>query len=305
MPKKRTLKQPGYQTLRLHKRIKHPKPPLPAAFRLFGRSLKTLKVHWWLFGGITVVYAVLSLILVKGFGTTAHIAQLKSLLEAFSHGANAQFNTGFTLFSVLLTNVGNSGNPHGNVYQTILLLIISLVAIWALRQVTSSKRAKVTIRDAFYKSLYPLIPFLLLLIVVALELFPIVVANFLYGVVFNNGVAVGWFEIMLWGLLLGLLVLFSLYLLTSTIFALYIVTLPNITPMTALRSARELVRHRRFMVMRKLIFLPAVLLALAVLIVVPVIFLAPVAAEWVFFAFSMIAVVVVHSYMYTLYRELL
>ena len=57
-------------------------------------------------------------------------------------------------------------------------------------------------------------------------------------------------------------------------FALYIVTLPDMTPMKALRSARELVRYRRWTVLRKVLFLPLMLLVVAAIIMVPIIILA-------------------------------
>jgi hypothetical protein len=92
---------------------------------------------------------------------------------------------------------------------------------------------------------------------------------------------------------------------TSSVFALYIVTLPNVTPMAALRSARDLVLHRRWLIMRKVLFLPVALLVIAAIIMVPVIILSPAVAEWLFFGLSMLALAVVHSYMYGLYRELI
>ena len=91
----------------------------------------------------------------------------------------------------------------------------------------------------------------------------------------------------------------------SSLFALYIVTLPNVTPMKALRSARQLVLHRRFLVLRKILFMPLALLVLGAIIMIPLIIFLTFAAEWIFFLLSMFVLTVVHAYMYTLYRELL
>jgi hypothetical protein len=92
---------------------------------------------------------------------------------------------------------------------------------------------------------------------------------------------------------------------TSSLFALYIVTLPNMQPMKALRTARQLVRHRRMLVMRKLLFLPFIMLIISAVVTVPVILYATPIAEWLFFALTMIALAVFHSYIYVLYRELI
>jgi hypothetical protein len=87
--------------------------------------------------------------------------------------------------------------------------------------------------------------------------------------------------------------------------ALYVVTLPDMTPLTALRSARDLVRYRRLSVFRKLIFLPIALGVIMAVVMLPFIFVVPVLAQWVFFALSMLALIVGHAYFYVLYRELL
>ena len=165
--------------------------------------------------------------------------------------------------------------------------------------------AKVSVRDAFYKGLYPLVPFLLVLIVIGIQLFPLGIANFLYGVVITGGLAVTAVEKLLWCVIILLLVIWSFYMVTSSVFALYVVTLPDVRPLQALRSARDLVFCRRWNVMRKFLFLPFALIIICVVIMFPVIlFLTPL-AQWVFLLLSMASLVVCHAYMYTLYRELL
>lgn len=304
-PAVRKLKSNPYRTLRLSKRIKHPNEPLPSAYKLFKTSLKQLIKNWRLFAGITVVYLVLSIILVKGFGSGNNIAQLKNTLQGTFGGSAASAKTTLTLFGALLSNVGSTDSTLANTYQTILLLIISLVLIWALRHSSTDKKKAPTIRDAFYKSSYPLIPFLLVLIVIEFQLIPVLIANFISNTVIVGGLAVTPIEKGLWILICIILCILSLYMVTSSVFALYIVTLPDLKPMAALRSARELVRYRRIMVLRKVIFLPIALLVIAAVITVPLIMLAPMVAQWVFFVLGMLALAVFHSYFYNLYRALL
>lgn len=303
--KTRQIKPPVYKSFRVSKRIKQPNPTLTGSFRLFIASLRLLIRKRWLFGGIVLVYLVLTILLVKGFGVNSNIAELKLTVQELFNGNWAQLATGLTLFSVLLGNANSPASEVAGAYQSILLVLISLVIIWALRQSLASKAVKVTVRDAFYKGLYPVVPFLLVLIALGLQLVPLLVASFLYTAVIVGGIAVTAIEQGLWYVLFGLLVLLSLYMVTSSIFALYIVTLPDVRPLQALRSARELVRYRRWMVMRKLLFLPVALLVLTALIIIPIIILSPLVAEWLFFVLSMLAIAIVHSYIYHLYRELL
>lgn len=303
--KSRRLKQSDYKSFKLSKRLKHPKPRIVGSFRLLWSSHRDLMRNWKLFGGIALIYAILTLALVKGFGVSSNISELKIALQELISGSAGQFATSLTLFGVLLSNANSAASEVAGAYQSILLIVISLALIWSLRQTNAGNSTKIYIRDAFYKGLYPLVPFLLVLIVVSLQLLPIVFANFLYSIVFIGGLAVTPIEQGLWALMLFALVILSLYMITSSIFALYISTLPDIRPMAALKSARKLVLYRRWLIMRKVLFLPIALLVIGAAITVPIIILSATAAEWVFLALSMWSLVVVHSYMYGLYRELL
>lgn len=308
VPSKRQLIRPTYKTFRLSKRIRHKRPKIIGSFKLFKRSIKTLLKRKKLFFGIVVVYLVLTIVLVKGFSVTSNIADLKSTLTELFGGSFSRITSGVTLFAVLLGNINStSGGQQASGYQSALLITVSLALIWALRQTLSpeTKKKPISALDAFYKGEYPLIPFLLVLLVIGIQLLPLAVASFLYTSVIAGGLAVSAIEKVLWFLIIGLIILLSLYMITSSIFALYIVTLPDVRPMQALRSARELVRYRRWTIMRKVLFLPVALLLISAVIIIPVIMVAPTLAEWLFFVLGMFGLAVLHSYLYTLYRELL
>lgn len=297
----RKIKQGKHKSFRLERRMKVVRTSqVPSAFRLLRNTAGLLKRNWKLFIGITLVYGLLTVVLVRGFGSGTNLSVLKSTLQN-SH-ANG-LATSATLFSYLLGTSGSSSSAAGGTYQTILLIITSLVTIWALRQVLAGK--KIRIRDAFYKGTYPLVQFTLVLIVVGLQLIPLLIGSWLYATVVGNGIAASPLEKIVWAILFLLLATLSLYMICSSLFALYIVTLPDMTPMKALRSARELVRFRRWTIMRKIIFLPLALLFVAVIIMIPVILIATVLAQWIFFMLSMLVLVVVNTYMYLLYRALL
>ena len=161
------------------------------------------------------------------------------------------------------------------------------------------------VRDAFYLGMYPLVPFLLLFALASVQLVPLVVSGTLYSYVIAGHIAVHAWEIMLWVVLCLGLALWSLRMVTATVFALYIVTLPDMTPVLAWRSARQLVDRRRLYIWRKLLFLPVAMLVCAAVIEIPIIlYLAPV-APWMLFALTTLALPVLHGYLYNLYREML
>lgn len=297
----RRLKPPKYQAFRLQKRITHP-VKLPSVWRLSKAAAITLWRHKRLFVGITLVYGLLNLVLVQGLSHT-DVSGLKGELRQVFTGHLGSLASGLSIFVVLLGSAGNTSSQTAGAYQTFLALIASLAIIWALRQ--SMAGVSLRVRDAYYRGMYPLVPFILVLVVVGLQLLPLVIGALLYGTVTANGIAVAAVEKFVWLCLYGLLALLSLYLITSSLFALYIVTLADMTPVKALRSARELVRYRRWTVLRKVLCLPLVLVVAAAIIMVPIIIWLTPLAQWVFFILTMFSLVAVHAYIYTLYRELL
>jgi hypothetical protein len=262
-----------------------------------------VKVNWQTFLFLSLIYAFLYLILVRGLSGGINLTAIKSSLN-HTKGASS-LSVGLSLLSDLVGNSssGQSSGVNSGVYQTILLIIVSLAIIWALRQVYN--KTKIRVRDAFYKGMYPVIQFTLVLLVIAIEFIPLLIGAALYSQVITNGIAVGVPEKIIWAIIFILLALVSLYLSTSTLFALYIVTLPDMTPFKAMRSARALVRQRRFLVLRKILFLPVIVILGVVIVMLPIIILLTPIASWIFLIIAISLLVFFHSYIYALYRELI
>jgi hypothetical protein len=299
----RRMKPQAYKSFKLSKRLRHPKGKLKGSFRIFANCIRHLGKNWRVFTGIIVIYLLLTVLLVKGLGGGVGLTDFKMLLQETFEGNASELFTGVALFGILLGSAGTSATETGSVYQSMLLVLFSVILIWVLRQTYAAK--KVSVRDGFYKGVYPLIPFTLVLLIIGLQLVPLAAASTLYVIVIEGGLSATYTETVLWLLLLFGLALLSLYWISSSLFGLYIVTLPDMTPLRALRSAKELVRFRRWEIMRKVVFLPVALLVLAGAIMLPLIIYITPAAEWVFFVLNMSGLAVTHSYMYGLYRELL
>jgi hypothetical protein len=271
---------------------------LPASWTVAARACSTVWNNRWLFLGIASIYILFYVFLVRGLHASADLMQLKQLLYGID-----TLSSNVALLAFLITSPGERTNDGTTAYLIILAVITSLAIVWALRQVMSG--AKVRIRDSFYKGMYPLVPVLLVLLVIALQSLPFIISAALYDLVIKNGIAVSVLERVLWSLMMVAGAAVSLYFLSSSVMALYIAALPEMTPVKALRSARELVRGRRLPVLRKLLFLPAVAVILAGIIMLSVIALWTPGAPWALFGLSMAGIVLAHAYLYTLYRELL
>jgi hypothetical protein len=273
---------------------------LPNVVMLTKSAYQLLLMNRRLILGIALWYGVLNIILVRGLNGGINVSELKTQL-----GSANDLSSTFSAFSYLVSSSNSGASSDASAYQMFLGLIISLALIWSFRQLLSDSHPKLRIRDSFYKGMYPLIPVLLVLLILSLQLIPMLIGATLFSAVIGNGIAISAVEVIICCLVFLALIVWSLLWITPTVFALYIVTLPDMTPLKALRSAKTIVKYRRPTVLRKLLFLPLLIFVLLGAILLPIIFVVPILAQWVYFALSILILPAVHAYLYTLYRELL
>jgi hypothetical protein len=275
---------------------------LPYAWVLVKQSLSLLKNNWKIFLGILLAYVLLVLI-TRGFSLSSDFSSVKESVDQLLGEGAGKVGSTIGLYAYAVASSGSNASGQGGAHQLFITIIVSLAAIWAARQLMAGE--KIRIRDTFYLGMYPLIPFLLVFLVMCLQLIPALIGSFLFGTVWESGIAVTFIEKFLWVLFLLSLLALSLYMLCSSIFALYISTLPGMTPMRALRSARGLVRRRRISVALRIITLPLFLLLLSMLVVIPLILIASWSVEWAVLVLGGFSLIFTHSYFYMLYRSLL
>jgi len=301
-PDAKRRKKPIYKSFRLHKTIKHPAPKLPSWWQLLKQSTLLLWANKKPVLGFAIMYGLLNLLFVRGLTSPFDIEGIEQVLSETLGQETASFEAGFTAFGLLI-GASAAGSEITRLYEFILFIMSTLALIWLYRQQQSGNN--VSVKLAFYRGMYPLVPFVLVLMVVFLQAIPLIIGNVLYSTVISNDLIFGFVEHTVWLLLLISTALLSLYMMSSSLIALFIVTLPEMTPMVALRQARELVRYRRFAVLRKIAVIALVILGLIIVLVLPLIFIAPAVAEWLFFAITVFAIPISVGYLFSLYRELL
>jgi hypothetical protein len=243
----------------------------------------------------------LYVLLIKG---TNNLFQLSNLKDELALTGDKSISTGYELYKTLLNGGGIGSSEASGAYQTILLVVTSLALIWALR-LTYKKKVSLRVRDGFYKGMTQLVPFIGVSLVIALQLIPALITTSLYALVQANSITIGAFQAS-GAVVLGLSGLaLSFYMLSSSIMALYIVTLDDTEPMASLKAARKLVSFKRLIVFRKILFLPFALFLFSALVLIPIIIFVPVVAEVLFILFTILSLGVIHSYLYNLYRSLL
>jgi hypothetical protein len=275
--------------------------PIIGSFHLTRNVFGIFKQHWKPLGGIVLVYLVLNIIFASGISNVSSAFDtIKTDLN--TGGGHALWHAAGG-FASLIGSSGASSSATGSTLQSVLFVLESLVIIWALRHLLSVQT--ISVKLAYYKAMTPLIPFLLVILVIIIQLLPVtiggtVLAAVASSVFTNTGLATAISLVVF-----ILLAAWSIYMVSSSVFALYIVTLPDMQPRQALRSAKELVHFRRLTVIRRVFFMPIFVLAVMGVLIVPLILYAPRIVPAVFYILSMLAILFVHSYLYSLYRGLI
>ena len=160
------------------------------------------------------------------------------------------------------------------------------------------------VKQAYYQSTAPLVPFLIIIVFGLLQLLPFSLGAVIRSAIVSSFVLSGWLSFVT-GLIVVALGVWGIYMLVPTIFALYIVTLPGVMPRDAMRSAKDLVRFRRLLLLRKILFLPFFIMVCMAVITVPLILYATSLVAAVFYVLGVLGLLFAHGYLYSLYRDLI
>jgi hypothetical protein len=286
----RVRKATKSQVRKKNKKLVRSGKPVIGSFRLTVQAFGYIKKFWKSLGLIVLIYSLLNLFLASGL-----ISNASSTVGDFQGGKFADALNGYS--SILY-----SGSNQTATMQTVLLIIESLVIIWALRHLLSGEQIKV--KEAYYHSSTPLIPFVIVLFVIILQLLPLTLGSAVLAIVLSSISGNALVE-TIFSMLFVVLAFWSIYMICSSVFALYIVTLPNMQPRSALRSAKNLVAFRRWQIVRRLLFLPFFIIIFMGVFIVPLIMYARFLVVPAFFMLSMFAVLYFHTYLYSLYKGLL
>lgn len=290
----------AYKTLHLQKKLHSIRKPLRPSRWYLGESVRFLLINWRTMLILIFLYTIIYIV----FLTPQHTLSTKDIQDTLdkllgdsgswqTHLAKAGGTIGITLL-----DSGQSSSA-----SVIIGLCMSLVFIWAIRHLTN--KTKIKARDAIYQGLAPLVSFTIILVIISIQLLPAIFASFLYTTAKNTGLLTTGFENFIFFAVMALVVLLCLYWATSAIIALYIVTLPGMYPLRALRSAKDLVVFRRFPIFIRIVALPILLLLIFGLILLAVVLLVPSLLVLVLNLLAIFTMPLFHTYLYKLYRSLI
>jgi hypothetical protein len=246
---------------------------LPGYFAFTHQVNLTLKKHKKLFILLALFYTIISATIV-GLGSQDAYEELTSTLrdtgsQIFEGSWGELSQAGFVLATIATSGLTENMTDVQQVYSVLLGLLAWLTTVWLLRNLLAGH--KIRLRDGLYNAGSPIIPTFLVFIVFVVQLLPVGLATLGYVAASNTGLLSGGVEAMLFWAAAVLLMVASLYWVTSTFFALIIVTLPGMYPMRALKAAGDMVVGRRTRILLRLLWMAPCIILGWVIVMIPVI----------------------------------
>jgi len=290
---------------------------LPGYFAFTKYVAKTIFSHWKTFSLLVLVSSILTVAMV-GIGSQDSLNTLTNTISTtsgdfFTGGWGKVGEAGLLFLTAVTGGLSQELSELQQALAVILVLFTWLTSVWLLRNMLAGHKVK--LRDGLYSSGSPILATFVVAIVLLVQLLPFALALFGYSAAVSTILLTGGVEAMLFWIAAGLLTVLSLYWITSTFFALIIVTLPGMYPFKAIKIAGDLVIGRRLRILSRLLWMSISVLISWAIILIPIILINSwvngmwAAANWVpvvpvaILILSTATVIWVSSYIYLLYRK--
>lgn len=265
-----------HRSFRLTRRRDYVRPvELPGNIAFTADVTRLLWKHKGVFLGLVAVYIALYGALV-GLQSQELFINLSDTLKTvggdlFSGNWGAVGRAGLLFVSFLSPNASAGITDTQQLFAVLLFLMAWLTTVWLLRNLLAGHRVK--LRDGLYNSGAPLFSTILIALLVAVQLIPVALAVIGYNAASATGLLGGGVATMLFWLAVLLLGALSLYWVTSSLFAMIIVTLPGMYPYQAIRTAGDMVLGRRVKVLLRWLWMALMIVISGFVLIVPIILL--------------------------------
>jgi len=292
---------------------------LPGYFKFTKDVNRTLWKNRKIFILLAIVFIIFTAIMVK-VGSQDTYDTIVDTFNANSAGGFDGFwgevgKAGILFIGTATGGLNGSLSESQQIFGVLIILLTWLSSVWLLRNILAGHKVK--LRDGLYNSAAPLLPTFLVALLLIVQLLPVALAVIGYSVAAVTGILSGGVEAMLFWFTAGFLTLISLYFITSTLFALVIITLPGMYPFKAIKTAGDLIIGRRIRILLRFIWMAVVVILTWAIIMIPLIIfdswikgVVPTIA-WlpiipvIILLLTSTTVIWVSSYIYLLYRKVI
>ncbi|HEU4715771.1 MAG TPA: hypothetical protein VFS14_02995 [Candidatus Saccharimonadales bacterium] len=246
---------------------------LPGYWAFTNIVRKTMWQNRKVFGWMIVVYAIFTVGLVGLASQDTYIELSETLRETsgevFKGNWGELGKAGLLLVSGATGELNMTLTEAQQIYAVIVIFFTWLTTVWLLRAILAGKKPR--LRDGLYNAGAPVLPTLLLGGLLIVQLLPAVAVVLGYVALSPYGILEGGVESMIFSAAALLLIILSLYWITSTLIAMVVITLPGQYPMQAIRAAGDLVVGRRLRILLRLLWLALIVVLTWAIVMIPII----------------------------------
>ena len=269
--------------VRLHRSFKRSyhedyqrKTELPSLTSQASAAFKMFFKFWKIFLPLLLIFVGLYIFLIGAMSENT-LADVKANVEQTNKDvADGKIGTvgkaGLTLLGIISTGGLTTMNDAQIVIAVLLFTIIWLVTIYLARHLLAGHQ-EIKMRDGFYSALSPLVSTLVVGLIIFLESVPIMLTIIVFQVALTTEFLSTPFYALLFFMFAALMITLSLYLLSSSFFAIIVVSAPGLYPLTAVRMAKNLIMGRRLRFLIRVFYLVIIVALLYLLLLMPAIIL--------------------------------
>ena len=269
--------------VRLHRSFKRSyyedyqrKTELPSLTSQANAAFKMFFKFWKIFLPLLLIFVGLYIFLIGAMSENT-LADVKANVEQTNKDvADGKIGTvgkaGLTLLGIISTGGLTTMNDAQIVIAVLLFTIIWLVTIYLARHLLAGHQ-EIKMRDGFYSALSPLVSTLVVGLIIFLEAVPIMLTIIVFQVALTTEFLSTPFYALLFFMFAALMITLSLYLLSSSFFAIIVVSAPGLYPLTAVRMAKNLIMGRRLRFLIRVFYLVIIVALLYLLLLMPAIIL--------------------------------
>lgn len=308
-----------HRSFRLTRRRDYIRPlELPGNISFTNEVTRTVWKYKNTFLLLSLVYIVLYAVLVgvqsQDIYTTLTDTLKETSGEALSGNWGAVQQAGLLFMTIASSGVSGEVTEAQQIFSVLIFLMAWLTTVWLLRNLLAGHKAK--LRDGLYNSGAPIFATMCIALFIAIQLIPVAVAVIGYSAAGTSGlIDAGGAGAMLFWIGVALLTVLSLYWVTSSLFAMVIVTLPGMYPYKAIRTAGDIMLGRRVKILLRWLWMSLVIALAWIVVMIPIILLdMGIKALWpainwlplvpvAVLAMAGLTVVWMAAYVYLLYRK--
>lgn len=269
--------------VRLHRSFKRSyyedyqrKTELPSLTSQASAAFKMFFKFWKIFLPLLLIFVGLYIFLIGAMSENT-LADVRANVEQTNKDvADGKIGTvgkaGLTLLGIISTGGLTTMNDAQIVIAVLLFTIIWLVTIYLARHLLAGHQ-EIKMRDGFYSALSPLVSTLVVGLIIFLEAVPIMLTIIVFQVALTTDFLSTPFYALLFFMFAALMTTLSLYLLSSSFFAIIVVSAPGLYPLTAVRMAKNLIMGRRLRFLIRVFYLVIIVALLYLLLLMPAIIL--------------------------------